>query len=278
MSITGILIATAIVGGTGIFIGFFLGIAGKKFAVETDPREDEVQEALPGNNCGGCGFAGCSALAAAIVAGEAPVNQCPVGGEAVAAKIAAIMGTEVGDSKRMMAYVKCAGSCEQAKNAYAYSGVESCLMASYMQNGGPKACTFGCIGFGDCVKACEFDGIHIIDGISVVDPDACRACGKCAKACPKHLIELIPYDNKYHVQCASKERGKGVMNVCGVGCIGCKLCEKTCKFDAIHVEDNIARIDYDKCKNCGMCAKKCPRGIITKKGEKKPVVKTEKTA
>lgn len=262
MSITGILVAAAIVGGTGLFIGAFLGIAGKKFAVEVDEREEAILGELPGNNCGGCGYPGCSGLAAAIVAGEAAVGACPVGGAPVAAEIAKIMGQEAGEQVRMAAYVKCAGTCEKAKQNYEYVGLEDCVMMNFMQNGGPKACVYGCLGGGSCVKACPFDAIHVVDGVAVVDKEACKACGKCVAACPKHLIELVPYEQQYLVQCSSKDKGKDVMQACSVGCIGCKMCAKFCPSGAITVENNIAHIDASLCTGCGVCAEKCPKKII----------------
>ena len=182
MSVSAIIIAAVVVGGTGIVIGIILGIAGEKFKVEVDPKEEEVLAALPGNNCGGCGFAGCSGLAAAIAKGEAEVGSCPVGGAAVAAKIGAIMGQEVGESVREVAFVKCAGTCENANADYEYYGVEDCSMMAFVPNGGPKKCNFGCLGFGECVKACPFDAIHIKNGVAVVDKEQCKACGKCIKA------------------------------------------------------------------------------------------------
>ena len=262
MSITGVLIAALIVGGTGVFIGVFLGIAGKKFAVEVDEKEEAILAELPGNNCGGCGYAGCSGLAAAIAKGEAEVGSCPVGGAAVAAKIGAIMGQEVGESVREVAFVKCAGTCENANADYEYYGVEDCSMMAFVPNGGPKKCNFGCLGFGECVKACPFDAIHIKNGVAVVDKEQCKACGKCIATCPKHLIELVPYEQKHLVQCSSKDKGKDVMSVCSVGCIGCHLCEKNCPKDAVHVIDNVAYIDQEKCVGCGICAQKCPKKII----------------
>ena len=192
MNIEAIIVATVVVAAVGLFIGIFLGIAGKKFAVETDEREIAVREALPGNNCGGCGYAGCSGLAAAIVAGEAEVGGCPVGGAPVAEKIAAIMGVEAGSQERQVAFVKCAGTCEKAVTEYNYYGVKDCLMASQMQDGGAKGCAFGCLGYGSCVAACPFDAIHIVGGIAVVAQTACKTCGKCVAACPKKLIELNP--------------------------------------------------------------------------------------
>ena len=183
--ITGIIVAAVVVGCVGIILGFFLGIAGEKFKVETDPREDAILEVLPGNNCGGCGYAGCSGLAAAIAKGEAPVNQCPVGGEPVAAKVGEIMGVSAGASVKKVAFVKCAGTCEKAKQDYEYTGVEDCAAMAFVPNGGPKSCNYGCLGFGNCVKACPFDAIHVVDGIAKVDPKVCKACGKCVAACPK---------------------------------------------------------------------------------------------
>lgn len=262
MSIVGILIAAAIVGGVGLFIGGFLGLSGKAFAVEVDEREEAILGALPGNNCGGCGYPGCSGLAAAIVAGEAEVSGCPVGGSSVATQIAAIMGQEIGEQKRMVAFVKCAGTYEQAGQDYQYYGVQDCKMMAFVQNGGPKSCNFGCLGYGSCVKACPFDAIHIVDKVAVVDKEACKACGKCVITCPNHLIELIPYEQKHMVRCSSHSKGKEVMSVCKAGCIGCKMCEKVCPSEAITVVDNIAHIDPDKCTNCGLCAEKCPKKII----------------
>lgn len=260
--ITGIVIAAVLVGGTGLLIGLFLGFSGKKFAVEVDEREVAVRAELPGNNCGGCGFPGCDGLAAAIAKGEAPVNACPVGGSACADKIAAIMGQEVGDSVRMTAYVKCTGDCEKTTTNYKYSGVEDCEMLGFIPGGGPKTCNHGCLGYGSCVKACQFDAIHIINGIAVVDKEACKACGKCISVCPKQLIELIPYEQKVMVGCNSKDKGKAVMSACKVGCIGCKKCEKGCEAGAITVTDNVAHIDYEKCTNCGKCKELCPRNVI----------------
>ena len=262
MSILGIVIAAMIVGGTGLFIGLFLGIAEKKFAVETDEREDAILEILPGNNCGGCGYAGCAALAAAIVQGEANTNACPVGGTPVVTLINEIMGQETKSMAREVAFVKCAGTTDKASQDYNYHGTKNCTMMKFMQAKGPKGCKYGCHGYGSCVEVCQFDAIHIVNGVAVVDTQACKACKMCIGACPRDLIELIPYTQKQVVMCASKEKGKDVMQVCSVGCIGCKLCEKACEFNAIQVEDNIAKIDYEKCTNCGACAEKCPKKCI----------------
>ncbi len=262
MNISGILIAAALVGGIGLFIGLFLGVAGIKFKVEVDEKEEAVLAALPGNNCGGCGFAGCSGLAAAIAKGEAEVGTCPVGGEPVAKKIAKIMGVEAGKTVRMTAFVKCQGDCGKTSVDYDYTGVEDCGMLSFVPNGGPKSCNQGCLGYGTCVKACPFDAIRIELGVAVVDKEKCKACGKCVAVCPKHLIELIPYDAKYAVACSNTEKGPVTMKACEVGCISCTLCAKNCPEEAVTIENFNAHIDQDKCVGCGICASKCPKKAI----------------
>lgn len=257
------ILAAAIVGGTGLLLGLFLGVADKKFKVEVDEKEQLVREQLPGNNCGGCGYAGCDAMAKAIAQGEAPVDGCPVGGAPVAGRIAAIMGQEAGESVPMVAFVKCAGTCEKAKEKYNYYGVTDCEMMEFVPAGGPKTCQYGCLGYGTCEKVCQFDAIHVIEGVAVVDKEKCKACGKCVERCPRGLIELVPYDNRFLVRCASKDKGKQVMQACEAGCIGCRKCQKECPAGAVTVEGNIAHIDTEKCTNCGTCASVCPRGIIT---------------
>lgn len=257
-----ILLTILIMGVLGALIGIFLIVAGKKFAVHEDEKVLKIREALPGNNCGGCGFAGCDALAKAIAAGEAPVNACPVGGAKVAKEVGAILGVSAGESVRKIAFVKCSGDCEKSPKTYQYVGEASCTLVNNMPGGGDKACTYGCLGYGSCVKVCEYDAIHIVDGIAVIDEDKCVACGMCAKACPRHLIEIIPATADIRVACNSLDKGIDVKKVCSTGCIGCSMCERICPVDAIKVENNLAKIDYDVCAGCAACARKCPSKII----------------
>ncbi len=263
MDTNAIIYAMVSIGGLGIVFGAILGFASKIFAVDEDPRIGQVLECLPGANCGGCGYPGCGGLATAIVEGRAPVNACAVGGASAAAAIAEVMGVVAEEKEPTVAFVKCGGTCDKAQNKYEYDGISDCIMAAQLAGKTSKACTYGCMGLGSCVSACQFGAIKIENGVAVVDPDLCVSCGKCVATCPQHIIEIVPKKKKVKVQCSSKDMGKAVMSVCSAGCIGCKICEKTCKFDAIHVIDNIAVIDYDKCKNCGMCANKCPKKVIT---------------
>ena len=256
---TAIILAAVMVGGTGIVIGILLGLAGKAFYVETDPKEVAVREVLPGNNCGGCGYPGCDGLAAAIAKGEAPADGCPVGGAPVAAKVGEIMGEAVGNKRKMVAFVHCGGDCEKSRIQYTYTGIEDCAMMAYVPNGGSKICNNGCLGFGNCVKACPFDAIHVVNGVAVVDKEKCKSCKKCIAACPQHLISLVPYDAKAHVACSCTEKGKAVTVQCSAGCISCKKCERNCPAGAIKLENNVPQIDYDVCTNCGTCRDACPR-------------------
>lgn len=262
VSVSSIVKAAAVVGITGLIIGILLGIAAKVFHVEVDEREIMVRELLPGNNCGGCGFAGCDGLAKAIANGEAPVNGCPVASSSIHDEIGKVMGIAAEKKDRKVAFVKCNGTCDKAEVKYNYYGLQDCKQMAVAPGGGNKACSFGCLGGGSCVRVCEFDAIHIVNGIAVVDKEKCVSCGKCVLECPKHLIEIVPAKAEHLVQCNSNDKGKDVMAACGVGCIACMKCTKVCEFDAVHVENNLAKIDYSKCTNCGKCAEACPRKII----------------
>ncbi|MDQ0507657.1 Na+-translocating ferredoxin:NAD+ oxidoreductase RNF subunit RnfB [Peptoniphilus ivorii] len=256
-----VIYAVLILGVLGLFFGVVLAYASKVFAVEMDPRVVNVIDALPGANCGACGYPGCEAMANAIVAGEAPVNGCAIGGQEVAENVAEIMGQSVGDVEKQVAVVRCQGDCDKSKNKYEYNGLVDCrLIGDFAQ--GAKGCSSGCLGGGTCVSVCEFDAIHVHNGIAEVDKEKCVACKKCIEICPKHIIGLMPYKQQTEVKCSTHDPGKVVRTNCSIGCIACGLCERNCPKDAVHVVDNLAKIDYEKCINCGICASKCPTGAI----------------
>ncbi|MBU3128100.1 RnfABCDGE type electron transport complex subunit B [Clostridium tagluense] len=252
------------IGGMGLVFGVVLGYANKKFHVPVDPKVPLVREALPSANCGACGFAGCDAYAAAVVEGGTPLNLCSVGGASVAQNIGEIMGLTVETANPKVAFVKCKGTCTVAKEKYEYDGIRDCRQAVIAPGEGPKACSDGCLGFASCVRACEFNALHIIDGVAVVYNDNCVACGACIKVCPKNLIELVPATQEVLVECNSKSKGKSVKENCGVGCIACTMCVKVCPSEAITMVNNLATIDFEKCTQCGLCATKCPTKAISK--------------
>lgn len=258
-----ILIAIGVLGCLGLVFGLVLAAASRVFHVETDPRLEQLNECLPGANCGGCGYPGCGGCAAAILAGDAPVTACAPAGAENAAAIAKIMGMEAPSGERQVAFVRCTGGIN-AKKRYDYVGVKDCISATKVA-GGPLECQFGCFGFGSCVAACQFGAITIGEtGAAIVDPEKCTNCGACMKACPRKLIVSVPANpKKVHVTCANQEKGKAAMSVCAVSCIGCGLCEKECKKDAIHVVNGVAVVDYDKCVGCKLCTKVCPRDAIS---------------
>jgi electron transport complex protein RnfB len=256
-----ILFAVLTLGIMGAVFGLILAFASKVFAVQVDERIPLVLDALPGANCGGCGYAGCAALANAIVSGDMSTDSCPVSDSASRALIAEIMGTTDFSNIRLRAQVMCSGTFSLAQRKYDYRGAQDCLAAMRLA-GGQRTCSYGCMGLGSCTAVCKFDAIHVVNGIARVDFEKCTGCGMCVRTCPKSIIRLIPASGSTWVGCMSKERGPGVRSFCDVGCIGCKLCEKACEFDAVKVVDNIAEIDYSKCTNCGACVAACPRKII----------------
>ena len=256
-----IVAAILVLGILGAVFGAVLSVASKIFEVKKDPREEQILSHLAGANCGGCGYPGCGGCAAAILAGDAPVTACAPAGAENAAAIAKIMGQEAPSGERQVAFVRCNGGVN-AKKRFDYIGVKDCISATKVA-AGPLECSFGCLGFGSCVSACQVGAMSIgPNGTAVVDPDKCTACMACAAACPRKLIVSVPVSKKVRVTCANQDKGKGAMSVCNNSCIGCGLCQRECKKDAIHVVNGVAVIDYDKCVGCKLCTKVCPRDAI----------------
>jgi electron transport complex protein RnfB len=254
------IISLALIGGLA---GALLAFAAEKFKVKTDPRVEEVLKLLPRANCGACGYPSCSALAEAIVAGKADPASCNVGGESTANKIVEKLGAGKCEVKeRHVARVFCGGSNANCEKKFGYNGIRDCD-AVLLVGGGDKMCSYGCLNYGTCVKACKFDAIKIgKDGLPVVDPEKCVACGKCIVACPRKIIGYIPKSAKVVVNCSTKDKGASVRKICKVGCISCRLCEKACKAGAITMKDNLPVIDYSKCTGCLECVKVCPMKTI----------------
>jgi len=270
MNIESIIYPVVSLGGLGLVFGAGLAYAAQKFAVEVDPKIAAIRDALPGANCGGCGYPGCDGFAAAVFAGEAPVSGCPVGGGDCANALAGIMGVEADTGVRKVAKVICNGDNDKCKSKFEYHGINDCVAASMVGGGGDKSCNYSCLGFGTCVRACPFDAIEIVEGrIAKIDPDKCTACGKCIEVCPKSVIDMVPYDQSVVITCNNKETGKEVRQKCDVGCIGCKICVKSCPFEAIDFKDNLAFINYDKCTQCFVCVEKCPTNAIEGNLEKR---------
>ncbi|WMJ23310.1 RnfABCDGE type electron transport complex subunit B [Paludicola sp. MB14-C6] len=257
-----ILIPVAIFIGLGLVAGIALSIFSKIFAVETDERTEKILEALPGLNCGVCGFSGCENYANNLVNNDAPTNRCVPGGDKASKKISAILGKDYVDVIEMEATVRCGGQVPDAtEDNFIYDGEKTCVACNMFYQGKGK-CDYGCIGFGDCVKKCPEGAISIVDEIAVVNTDLCVGCTLCVATCPKHLIQMKRHDKKVFVRCSSCNNGKATINNCAHGCIGCKKCEKTCPSGAITVTNNLASIDYEKCTNCMECVNVCPMKCI----------------
>jgi len=258
--------ASAIV--LGALAGFFaivLAVADRFFQVQVDPRAARIEEILPRANCGSCGYGGCAAYAEALAKGQAAGNACTPGGPQAAKKIAAIMGIEVAAFLPRAAVIKCQGSFENTRDRFRYVGEPDCRAAAATQYA-QTACSYGCIGFGTCVRSCPFDAM-VMDqatGLPRVLEDRCTACGTCAGVCPKNIIEILPKDRYVHVLCRNQDAGRVVRQLCKVGCIACKMCEKACPVEgsAIHVRGNLASVDMATCISCGKCVRVCPVNCI----------------
>lgn len=258
----GIVIAVIVLAVISLLCGVMLTVASKFMAVEVDERIPKVRECLPGANCGACGFAGCDGYAAALVEDpDLAVNLCVPGGAGAADQIGKVLGRASGDVVKLVAEVRCSGTCEATSVKMDYNGMETCAGAKLLF-GGTGACVYGCIGLGDCAQVCPVNAIHVNGGLARVDTSVCIGCGLCAKTCPNNVIAIRPANSHVVVDCNSHQKGAGTRKACSAGCIGCRLCERNCHTGAITVTDNLASIDYAKCDGCGKCIEVCRAGCL----------------
>lgn len=261
MDITAIIKAVAALGGLGILFGLILTFADKMFYVPVDERVAKVRESLSGANCGACGYAGCDAYAQAVVSDGADISCCTPGGQKTLDALAEIMQKDSLKADPMVARVLCQGERGVVKHHADYVGYQTCASAvSYA--GGPTQCSWGCVGLGDCVKVCQFSAMKIENELVIIDEEKCTACGMCVKECPRSVIKLFPKAARVTVRCKNAAAPKDAKEACDKACIGCKRCEKSCNFDAIHVVNSCAVIDSEKCTLCGECVKVCPTKCI----------------
>lgn len=255
--------------GLGGGFALVLLIASEKLKVQVDPKVEQIHKALPNLDCGACGYAGCGQYAKAVLQDPELLGKCAPGGPLTSAKIADILNLQVSDAgPQKRPIVHCRAHTEDKTVFAKYQGIQTCIAANALAI--VQACAFGCLGFGDCIRACKFDALRIIDGLATVDYDKCTGCTACSKACPRNLIEMVPfsYENVMTVACSSKETGKSTRSFCKVGCIGCGLCAK--QSDIFVVEDNLARLDYTKyqpSEQTESAMNKCPTKVIIYRGK-----------
>lgn len=255
------LTAILCLGGIGLIASATLGLASKKFAVEVDPREAAILEALPGANCGACGRPGCSGYAKGVAEGVLAPNLCIPGGNDTVQAIAAILGVEAVESIPQVAVVLCQGDNRKATNKYHYLGLTDCNAAQKLADG-PKTCPGGCLGLGSCASACPFGAIEMTPhGLAVINREKCTGCEKCVSVCPRHVIKMVPKKVTTHVLCNSHDKGAAVRKYCQVGCIGCNICIKTVP-EAYKIEQFLARVDYEHYEEADQAIEKCPMKCI----------------
>ncbi len=257
-----VLIAVIVLGAVALVCGLLLVMASHFMAVPVDEKFLALREVLPGANCGGCGYPGCDGYAKALADGrEEKTNKCSAGGNEVAEKLAAACGKSFEEAEKRVAFVQCRGEIGLTEKKDEYQGTKSC-QAARLLFGGDGACQYGCLGYGDCAAICPQGAISLIKGVARVNPERCIACGQCLGACPQRIIALIPFNAPVKVACSNKEKGAVARKKCSGACIGCSLCARNCPAEAIQVEGNLARVNYERCEGCGACQGACPQKCI----------------
>ncbi len=266
-----ILLAAAILALLAVGVAYVLGWANRKFHVEVDPKVEAVLDVLPSANCGACGFVGCSEYAEAVVRGDADVTLCAPGGAGCAQRLAGILGVSVEVSYPYRAVVHCAAHYDERLLRTPYNGETTCASANLVA--GVQGCTYGCLGFGDCVRSCKYDAIHVIDGLAAVDYEKCVGCKACAAACPRNIISMVPFkqERMFVVACSNQDKGPEVQAVCTVGCIGCTACTR--RAELMQMQGNLPVVDYDRYEtedHFAPAMEKCPRASMIHVGKPSP--------
>ena len=262
VSFSTILLPIAICGGIALILGVVIVITSQLFALPVDEKLDRIRSALPGANCGACGYSGCDAYAAALNEGETNTGKCPVGGKETALELSVLLDIDPPSFIPQVAHIFCQGTGKNTQKRYDYSGTISCAAAHGLFSG-PNSCTYGCIGFGDCVSVCPYQAIYLADGIAHIDSSRCKACGLCVRTCPKELIEIIPkHYNAYTVSCRNRWPGAQTRKNCKIGCIGCRRCFQVCPSGAITMDGPLASINQTLCTHCDKCREVCPTHAI----------------
>jgi len=258
-----ILDSALVLGGLGLFFGFLIAMANKKFYVWEDPRIGDVEQLLPNSNCGACGQPGCRAFAEGVVKGTLQPSGCTVMGEEDMAEVANYLGVDAGSANKRVARLLCAGGKNEAARNSDYAGLETCKAAASVAGGG-KACNWGCLGLADCESACLLDAIFMNDDLlPVVIPERCTACNDCVVACPKDLFELMPIEQKLIVQCKNLLKGDAAEDLCSVACNTCNRCVADSEPGVIEMINNLAVINYGKNELTSPKAiERCPTGAI----------------
>lgn len=258
-----ILFASVLIGVIGLISGILLAISSIVMSVKSNKKQEAIRSMLPGANCGACGYTGCDGYAEALaLQKEKNIALCKPGGQATVDQLSRYLNLETMQAEKTTAMVLCRGNCQQTAKKADYQGVKSCHMAKQVANGDGQ-CGYGCLGYGDCVSACNYEALHLIDGIAFVDANKCTSCMQCIQNCPQHIIQLIPYEKAVSVVfCSNEDRAPVANKVCQSSCIACGLCVKNCPEHCITIENNHAKIDYQKCTNCTACQKVCPHHCI----------------
>jgi RnfABCDGE-type electron transport complex B subunit len=257
------LIAGGLMAAIGVVLAAILAFADKRFYVYEDPRIDEVENLLPKANCGACGCTGCRSFAEAAVKGDIAPGKCTVNSADNIVLIAELLQVEAGGDEKRVARLACAGGRNVARQRAEYEGLETCRAAALISGGG-KGCSWGCLGLGDCFRACNFRAIDMNQfSLPVVTEALCTACGDCVTACPRSLFSIHAVSHRLWVACRNLLNGDAAEAECEVACTACGRCEADAPAGVIKIVNNLPVVDYSKNSLATQAPiQRCPTGAI----------------